>query len=223
MIRRWLAYLWYEFDWWMTFAACTFAFSLRLEGQRHMPMHGPVLLIANHQSFLDPVVVGLAARRHLCYLARKTLFRNKFFGWLIRSLQSVPIDQEGFARGGLRTIIEQLQAGKAVLIFPEGERSHDGKMQEFRGGVLLAIKKVQLRVVPVGVAGAYEAWPRWRLFPTFRLLFFPGDGDFVAVSVGPPIESTELNAMPRDAAVKRLTIALKAQVARAEKLRSKKS
>src|SRR5947208_16425074 len=113
-----LSYCWYEAGFWLSFTGMTLAFSLRTEGYRSVPPAGPALLIANHQSFLDPVLVGLAARRHLHYLARRTLFRNPAFAVLIRSLNAVPIDQAGFAREGLRVILEQLHAGNAVLVFP---------------------------------------------------------------------------------------------------------
>src|SRR5262249_21821595 len=74
------------------------AFSLRSEGSRHVPLRGPALLIANHQSFLDPLFVGLVSRRQLCYLARKTLYKNPVFSWMIRGLNAVPIDQEGVGK-----------------------------------------------------------------------------------------------------------------------------
>src|SRR5437870_13245478 len=119
--RLW--YAWYEGLSWLSLAGMTFGFSLRTEGFKNVPASGPALLISNHQCFLDPVLVGLAARRHLHFLARKTLFRHWGLAGLMRSLNGVPLDQQGFAREGLKTMIEQLQAGHAVLVFPEGERT----------------------------------------------------------------------------------------------------
>jgi len=115
-----LSFLWYEFNYAVTWAALTLAFSLRIEGGRNIPAHGPVLLIANHESFIDPLAIGLASRRHLHFLARKTLFRNRTFGNYLRSVNVVPVDQEGVAKEGLKTVLEHLQAGQAVLVFPEG-------------------------------------------------------------------------------------------------------
>src|SRR5262245_11722762 len=86
----------------------TFGFSLRMEGKQHMPARGPVLVLANHQSYLDPVIVGLAANRRMCYLARKTLFRNRLFGGLIRAFRAVPIDQDGVGKEGIRTVLDLL-------------------------------------------------------------------------------------------------------------------
>ncbi|HZU34410.1 MAG TPA: lysophospholipid acyltransferase family protein, partial [Gemmataceae bacterium] len=85
---------WYELAYVVCWAGFKLGFSLRTEGQQHVPLHGPALLVANHQSFLDPPLVGVAAQRQLCYLARKSLFRHRAFAWLIRSFNAVPIDQE---------------------------------------------------------------------------------------------------------------------------------
>src|SRR5260370_39355270 len=79
VMPRWLAWLWYEFAYWITMAVFTLGFSLRMSGRRNIPRHGPALLIANHQSFFDPLVIGAASPRQLCFLARKTLFHNRIF------------------------------------------------------------------------------------------------------------------------------------------------
>src|SRR5262245_24390544 len=190
-----LSYLWYEGAFWLSGATLTFASSIRTEGFKHVPHVGPALLVANHQSFLDPVLIGLAARRHLCFLARKTLFRNQAFTWLIRSLGAVPINQEGFARAGLETILEQLDAGRAILVFPEGERTADGRIQPLRPGIHLLIKRVAMPIVPIGIAGAYHAWPRHQLLPMPAPLFLPPWEGTLAVSIGPPIDSRKLSGM----------------------------
>jgi 1-acyl-sn-glycerol-3-phosphate acyltransferase len=193
-----LSYLWYETVFWVSGPVMTLGFSLRTEGMRHVPKIGPALLIANHQSFLDPDLVGLAARRHLCYLARKTLFRNRAFGWFIRSLHAAPIDQEGIGIDGIRVILEQLQQGRAVLVFPEGERTHDGLIHPLRPGVALLIKRSQAPVVPVGIAGAYQAWPRQRAFPIPAPLFLPAQHGRIAVSISRPLDGRQLSELPRD-------------------------
>ncbi len=214
-----IPYLWYETIFWLSGPAMTLGFSLRTEGMRHVPSRGPALLVANHQSYLDPDLVGLAARRHLCYLARKSLFRNKLFTWLIRSLEAIPIDQEGIGIDGIRDILEQLEAGRAVLVFPEGERTHDGKMQPLRPGVALLIKKAKAPVVPVGIAGAYEAWSRWRLFPIPAPLFLPAQEGTIAVSVGRPLDGRRLAELPREQLLADLFEKMKMAHDRAECLR----
>jgi 1-acyl-sn-glycerol-3-phosphate acyltransferase len=214
-----LAYLWYEAFFWVSGPAMTLGFSLRTEGMRHMPPTGPALLIANHQCYLDPNLVGLAARRHLRYVARKTLFKNKLFSWFIRGLHAIPIDQEGIGLEEMRNILKQLQEGQAVLVFPEGERTHDGRMQPLRPGVALLIKKAQAPVVPVGIAGAYDAWPRWRLFPIPAPLFLPEQKGTIAVSIGPPLDGRKLADLPREKMLADLFEALQKAHDQAERLR----
>src|SRR5271165_2479769 len=114
-----LSEIWYNVVHAAGMAGFALGFSFRFEGTRNVPKSGPVLVIANHQSFLDPWIVGIAVKRHLTYLARKTLFKNPVFAQLIRSVNAVPIDQEGVSKEGLKTVIDQLREGKAVLVFPE--------------------------------------------------------------------------------------------------------
>jgi 1-acyl-sn-glycerol-3-phosphate acyltransferase len=201
--------------------ANTFAlgFSLRTEGGPHAPRSGPALVVANHQSFLDPVAVGLAFPRPLIYLARKSLFRNPIFSWLIRSLNAVPIDQEGIGKEGIRTILAQLNLGKAVLVFPEGERTLTGRMNPLKPGVHLLIKRTQAPIIPVGIAGAYQAWPRRQPLPIPAPLFWPTRPGTIAVSVGRPLEARRIAGLPREQALTELYDAIDAVQRRAEKLR----
>jgi 1-acyl-sn-glycerol-3-phosphate acyltransferase len=197
-MHDWLAHLWYEFWKIITFAPLTFGFSYRTQGQRNIPRTGPVLLIANHQSWLDPILVGLASPRHLCFLARKTLFKNSVLSWIMRSLNTAAVDQEGFAREGLRTVLDKFQAGRAVLIFPEGERSWDGQIHPFKPGITLLIKKAKIPIVPVGIAGAWHAWPRWRWLPTLSPLVWPANKAAIAVSVGNPLDGRRYANLSRE-------------------------
>jgi 1-acyl-sn-glycerol-3-phosphate acyltransferase len=157
--------LWYEVCRGHIMAGMTLGFSLRWEGGRHIPQRGPALLVANHESFLDPPAIGLTTTRQLCYLARKTLFTPSF-GWFLRSVNCVPVDQEGIAKEGLKTILELLGKGRAVLVFPEGERTRDGAMLPLKPGIQLLIKRAQAPIIPVGIAGAFDAYPRDQLLPT---------------------------------------------------------
>jgi 1-acyl-sn-glycerol-3-phosphate acyltransferase len=220
-MQHWLSERWYDLTYWVSWTTFTLGFSLRTEGSQHLPRQGPALLIANHQSYLDPIIIGIAARRHLCFLARKTLFRNRTFGWLLRSLNAVPIDQEGFAREGLKTTLAQLQAGQAVLIFPEGERSPHGKMLPLRPGIHLLIKKMAMPIIPIGVAGAYQAWPRWRAYPVPAPLFLPPEPGTIAVSIGRPLDARYFAELPRERVLADLFTELQKLTERAEHLRRK--
>jgi 1-acyl-sn-glycerol-3-phosphate acyltransferase len=216
-----MSYLWYETTYLFSMVAFTLGFSLRTEGRSCVPQRGPVLVVANHQSFLDPILVGLASRRHLCFLARKTLFRNRFFARLIRSLNAVPIDQDGVAKDGLKTIVELLRKGHAVVVFPEGERTADGVMHEFKAGIHLLLRKAETTIVPVGIAGAYDAWPRWRMLPVPAPLFLPSSEKTLAVSVGQPLDGRRFSSLPRTRALAELFHAIHHVQQRAEKLRRK--
>ncbi len=197
MADPWWKKHWYDGWFAILGTAFTTAFSLRTEGSTNMPAKGPVLLLANHQSFIDPILVGLAARRHLRYLAHKTLFRDNAFTWFIESLNALPVNQEGFARDGLQAIIDLLKRDQAVTVFPEGERTLTGQMNPFRPGVHLVLRRAECQIVPVGIAGAYAAWPRWRSYPIPAPLFLPPWQGTVAVSIGKPIPSSMYDGLER--------------------------
>jgi cytidylate kinase len=211
--------LWHETCYVAYFATMTLGFSLRIQGQHNMPKHGPALLIANHQSFLDPILCGLAARRPMVYLARKTLFKNRYAAAIIRSLNAVPIDQEGVGKEGIRTILDQLKLGKAVVVYPEGERTPHGKMQALKPGIHLLIKRAQAPIVPVGIAGAFDAMPRWAWLPTPAPLFWPAAKGTLSISLGQPLEARLYAEMPRERALQELFEKINAEQQRAEQLR----
>jgi 1-acyl-sn-glycerol-3-phosphate acyltransferase len=196
-------------------------FSLRIEGGQYIPRSGPALLVANHQSFLDPILLGLCTSRPLRYLARRTLFKHPLFAALIRALRAVPIDQEGVGKEGLRTILDELQAGEAVVVFPEGERTRDGRMSPLKPGVHLLVRRTQAPIVPIGIAGAFEALPRTARFPTLAPLFLPATRGTIAVAVGRPLKAAHYAALPRDQALGELFVELQQLQARAEELRRK--
>lgn len=211
--------LWHGTCYFAYFWALTLGWSLRMQGERNMPKRGPVLLIANHQSFLDPILCGLVARRPMVYLARKTLFTNRFGAAIIRSLNAVPIDQEGVGKEGIRTILDQLAAGKAVVVYPEGERTFTGRMQALKPGIHLLIKRAQVPIVPVGIAGAFDAMPRWAWMPTPAPLCWPAQKGTIAISMGQPLEPHHYADLPRDKALLELFDRIDVQQKRAERLR----
>jgi 1-acyl-sn-glycerol-3-phosphate acyltransferase len=215
-----LATLLYELFHIVGMATFTLGLSFRYAGTRNIPKTGPVLVIANHQSFIDPMIVGMAVKpRRLTYLARKTLFINPWFASVIHSLNAVPIDQEGVGKEGLQTTIKELGLGKAVLVFPEGSRTPDGLMHPFRPGIHLLLKRSKATIVPVGIAGAYEAWPIWRNLPIPAPLFWPAHAGTVAVSIGKPLAGEKYAAMSRDQCTRELFAEIQQVQARAERLR----
>lgn len=211
--------LWYDFNFWIIAGLLTGGFSLRTRGERNVPRRGPVLLVANHESYIDPIAVGLAARRRLYYLARKSLFRNAVFGRYLRSVNSVPVDQEGLGIEGLRTVAGQLKAGHAVLVFPEGSRTPDGHLQPLKGGVHVLVKRSPAPVLPVGIAGSYEAWSINQSLPRLAPLCGRQAKSAIAISIGPPLDHDRLASLPREDALKELYDAIARERARARHLR----
>jgi 1-acyl-sn-glycerol-3-phosphate acyltransferase len=193
----WLSDAWYDFNYSAIWAAFQFGWSYRSEGFHYVPQRGSVLVVCNHQSFIDPLLVGLAVRRRFTYLARKTLFRNAVFGGYLRSVRCVPVDQDGVAKEGLKATIEKLKAGNAVLVFPEGNRTPDGGMQPLRPGVQLLIKRGMCPVLPVGLAGAFESFPRTAKLPALSPIFMPPTKAGVAAVVGRPLDPQRLADLPR--------------------------
>ncbi|MEY2466331.1 MAG: 1-acyl-sn-glycerol-3-phosphate acyltransferase, partial [Verrucomicrobiota bacterium] len=135
-------------------------FHWRVFNAERVPLQGPVILAANHASFIDPPLVGAGIRRGINYLARDTLFRYPGIGWLLRKWNSVPVDRDGGGAAGLKAILDRLLAGGAIILFPEGTRTRDGKLQPARSGIGLTVIKSPATVVPVRVFGTYEAYGR---------------------------------------------------------------
>jgi 1-acyl-sn-glycerol-3-phosphate acyltransferase len=217
----WCSHLVYETTALCTGAGLTLGWGLRTQGGRNIPMTGPALVVANHQSFLDPILIGLATRRHLCFLARKTLFRHFGLSWLIRMLNAVPIDQEGVAKEGLRIVLRELEHGQAVVMFPEGHRTRTGAMQPLLPGISLLIKRSLAPIVPVGIAGAFEAWPTGQPCPKPAPLFLPAARGSIAVSVGKPLDARRLATMTREQSLNELHQAIEVETQRAERVRRK--
>ncbi len=212
--------LWYDCVFWSSFTFFTFGFSLRREGWKHVPPKGPLLLLANHQSMFDPVLVGLTSRRYLSYLARKNLFHQPVLAPLIRSLNAIPIDRNA-GKDGIQAVLDALGRGQAVLMFPEGERTPDGTVLALKPGVSLLVKRVKCPIVPVGIAGAFGAWSRFMTVPRASPLFLPPGPSTIAVSVGEPLDPARYAAMTRAAMLDDLHAVLKARHAAAERLRRK--
>lgn len=179
----------------------------------NIPREGPVLLVANHQSFYDPPAIGGGIRhRHSDFLARASLFDFKPFGWLIRRLNSTPIKQGAGDAGAMKATIEKMKNGRMMLVFPEGSRSLDGEIQAFQRGAAVLLKRTHCQVVPVGIAGAYEAWPRKQRLPIpFR--------SKIVVCYGEPIGSDELMRHGTDAALRLLRSQVESQYERAKAAR----
>jgi len=140
----------------------TLLFDLKVYGAHHVPDEGGVLVVSSHQSFLDPVLLGVRLKRPLSYMARSSLFKFKPFAWLIRSLGAFPVRQGEADVRAMKEAIERVQEGLALTIFPEGSRTETGELQPLEPGVGLVIRKAKVPIIPVVIDGAIKAWPRDR-------------------------------------------------------------
>ncbi len=151
---------------WICFRALyKFYFGWRVYNPERVPLTGPVILASNHASFLDPPLVGAGLTRGINYLARENLFRFPVLGQILHQWQVVPVDRDGGGAKGLRAILDRLLAGGGIILFPEGTRTRDGRLQKARSGIGLAVIKSPAPVVPVRVFGTFEAYNRHMRFP----------------------------------------------------------
>ena len=157
--------LWYRFLHLMCRAGFVVFARVRCHGRHWVPAKGGVLMLSNHQSNLDPVLVGLACDRRLNYLARDTLFGFAPFRWLINSLDAIPIDREGMGMSGLKETLRRLKREEMVLIFPEGTRTASGKVGLLKPGFAALARRAQVPLVPLAIEGAFQAWPRKQRLP----------------------------------------------------------
>ena len=164
--------------------------TVRVDGAHRVPRTGPAIFVSNHQSYLDPVLNGMATRdRQAGYLAKTELFSFGPFGRLIASFGAIPL-KERSDMAAMRTAIAELQAGRCIIIYPEGGRCAHGEIETFQRGVALIVRRAKVPVVPMALDGAFAAWPPGRGLPRpiGRL----------SVIVGEPISPEALLAMPDD-------------------------
>jgi 1-acyl-sn-glycerol-3-phosphate acyltransferase len=164
-------------------------YGLRVAGREHFPAAGGALVCSNHQSLFDPPLVGLTCPRRMNFLARDSLFRVRGFRELITFLDAIPIDREGGGLAGLKETLRRLKAGELVLIFPEGTRTRDGEVAPLKPGFVAVARRSRVPLVPVGIDGAYQAWPRTARWPRLGR---------IAVVIGPPIAPADVERMSDD-------------------------
>lgn len=138
---------------------------IRYINWRKVPKTGAVVIIANHQSFLDPLAVGTSLWRPLHYMARSTLFKG-VLGHLLRAVGAYPVEQEGgSAFGAIKETLRLLKNGEPVVMFPEGSRTFDGRMQPFQGGIVMIARKAKVPIITCTINGAFKAYSRHSKFP----------------------------------------------------------
>ncbi|MDR0917848.1 MAG: 1-acyl-sn-glycerol-3-phosphate acyltransferase [Oscillospiraceae bacterium] len=127
-------------------------YNLKFEGTENIPHNGGHIFASNHRSNADPVFLTLKVPARFSYMAKKELFEKNFFvTCLIIALGAYPVDRGKGDTGAIDTAIEKLKIGKNFMIFPEGQRSKDGKVGKGKSGIALIAAKAQTDVIPVGI------------------------------------------------------------------------
>lgn len=187
--RSWIAKRYYTTMRWICCFWFVVAGGIRAAGREHVPATGAALLVSNHVSFLDVLVLGIPMNRYINYVARSTLF-VPVFGFLLRKLGGYAIQRE-MGASGLKETLRRLRRGGIVVLFPEGTRSRDGRIAELKAGIAVIAQRARVPVVPAAVAGTFEAWPRTRLLPGLHAS---------RVQYGPPILPEEIAGLPPETA-----------------------
>ncbi len=192
---------WYWFARSICKVFCMLLFRVRAYGRENIPADGPVILAGNHQSFLDPVFCGSSEPRRLTYMARDTLFSFGPFGWLLRSINVIPLSRDKADIATMRAVLDRLKKGEAVCLYPEGTRTTDGRIAAFKPGFGLLCRRSRATVVPVLVEGAFECWPRTRKL--FKI------GSHVVIRFGTPLTPAEVQKMTNEELADKVTALLR--------------
>lgn len=186
--------------------------SISVHGLQHVPETGPFLLVSNHQSILDPILIQSYCPRTLHTMAKSTQFAAPLIGPLMTRLYSFPVRRYEVDPQAVRMVLRRLGEGHAVGIYIEGERSWDGELQPARLGTVRLILKAGVPVIPATIRGSYDAWPRWarNVRPAH-----------ITITYGPPLIFPHCNDRSAreaalDATAERLMTAIRRQLESAE-------
>jgi 1-acyl-sn-glycerol-3-phosphate acyltransferase len=140
--------------------------SIEIRGRENIPATGPFIMVPNHQSFIDPTIVGVFCPRQFHTLAKSTQFRGRFMEWVMPRSKAIPTRRYRIDPQAVRVVLRRLAEGEGVCVYPEGERSWDGSIQPFRRGTIRLLLKSGVPIIPCGLV-TYDYWPRWSK-PRFR-------------------------------------------------------
>lgn len=161
----------------------------RVRGIEHLPSKGPFVISPNHQSYLDPFVLAgvlpFGLVRRLFFVGAVEYFETPLMRWIASRLNIVPVDPDANLLPAMQAAALGLQHGKVLVLFPEGERSIDGRVKKFKKGAVILSRQLQVPIVPVAIDGMFDIWPRNRPFSWRTLL--PWSGHRVSISIGPPV------------------------------------
>lgn len=137
----------------------------RFEGLENLPSEGPCILVPNHQSLLDPLLLQGSLPRAVDSMTKSTQFTRGFFRWILPRFHAFPVRRYRVDPQSVRVLFRRLEEGRVVCVYPEGERSWDGRLQPFRRGTIRVLLRAGVPVIPVGIEGTFDAWPRWASGP----------------------------------------------------------
>jgi 1-acyl-sn-glycerol-3-phosphate acyltransferase len=144
-------------------------YRVRVEGREAIPKRGPVILAANHRSFLDSIFLPLVLRRRVTFVAKAEYFDDPKTAWFFRAVGQIPIRREGgsASEGALAAATDVLGRGGVFGIYPEGTRTRDGYLHRGHTGVARLALKTGAPIVPVGMVGTDECQPTDKKLPRF--------------------------------------------------------
>ncbi len=126
-----------------------------------IPKSGGVLIVTNHASYLDPAIIGVAARyRPVHFMARNTLWKSKFAKWWLNNVCCIPVSRDTGDIAALKKSISILKNEKVLSIFPEGTRTIDGNLQDAKSGVGFIIEKSKCVVIPAYIDGSFKSFSK---------------------------------------------------------------
>lgn len=143
-------------------------YGIKIKGTNLIPRRGPVLIVSNHQSYYDPVILGMWVRRPLRFAAMVPLFKVRLLAFIMRLFHTIPLERERPDKSAYKEIQARLNKNEIVVLFPEGSRTPDGNLQPLKPGFARIAIRNNARIVPAVIVGAYEAWHRHRTLPRLR-------------------------------------------------------
>jgi cytidylate kinase len=170
-------------------------YRLEIHGLSHF-RSGAAIIAPNHASNFDPPVVSVSCPEEVHFLGKSSLFKIPVLSWIIRNLNTHPVSRSAKDAGTFQTILQLLQEGHKIILFPEGYRTRDGELQPIERGLPFLVMKAKARVQPVYVQGTFEIWPRTRRWPRLR-------GKIRCV-FGTPFEASEFERWGKEDAEKKI-------------------
>ncbi|MBI5273237.1 MAG: (d)CMP kinase [Chlamydiia bacterium] len=172
--------IFYRIVYWITRTFFKLFFRLQIHGLEHF-RPGAGIIASNHTSNYDPPVLSISCPEEVHFLAKESLFHVPLLGRLIRRLNSHPVSRSGSDASTFKQVIQLLQEGKKIILFPEGNRSPDGTLQPIERGLAFIAQKAVCPIFPAYIQGSFAAWPRVRRWPRLS--------GSIQVVFGTPIDS----------------------------------